>query len=63
MTITKPVPEDKAREAYRKSSNRFEELLEAPSRKPHANLLRRQLIRRGRPMGAPTGLSKLQWRL
>ena len=30
MTITNPVPEDKAREAYRKSSDRFEELLEIP---------------------------------
>ena len=30
MTITNPNPEDKAREAYRKSSNRFEELLEIP---------------------------------
>src|SRR6478672_9768690 len=30
MTITNPVPEDKAREAYHKSSNRFEELLEIP---------------------------------
>jgi hypothetical protein len=30
MTITNPNPEDKAREAYRKSSNRFEGLLEIP---------------------------------
>jgi hypothetical protein len=30
MTITNPVPEDKAREAYRKSSDRFEGLLEIP---------------------------------
>jgi hypothetical protein len=30
MTITNPNPEDKASEAYRKSSNRFEGLLEIP---------------------------------